>query len=104
MSPPRFLPKGKAYACPHCGKPMTPDKHMDVMHCFDCWDSVDLWWDKTPVIIDVEIVEETKIELVTSKSGMFFNASLLLFGLTVAVLGVIDILWFCFTGKFLING
>lgn len=53
----KILPKGKAYACPWCDKPMTPHNGpWDVLHCFDCYKSVDLWWDKIPKIIDIKEV------------------------------------------------
>lgn len=50
----KLLPVGKAYACPKCGKPLVPEKGpWDILHCYPCNDSVDLWHDKTPEIIEV---------------------------------------------------
>lgn len=52
-SPPKNPPAGKAYACPHCGRPLTPhDGPWDVLHCFPCNRSVDLWYDAPPALID----------------------------------------------------
>lgn len=61
MSASKILPEGKAYACPVCKKPMFPDKSFDVLHCAECWRSVDLWYDKVPEVIDGEV---PKVEIV----------------------------------------
>ena len=48
----KLLPNQK-YACPHCNKPLV--KHngpWDVYHCFVCYKSVDMWFDKIPDILD----------------------------------------------------
>lgn len=47
----RTLPNNQAYACPKCECAMQPDKSWDVLHCWPCQLSVDLWYDQTPKII-----------------------------------------------------
>lgn len=40
----KYAPKGKAYACPKCGKALRPEKrNWDILHCFTCNISYDLW-------------------------------------------------------------
>ncbi len=56
MHTPKTPPEGKAYACPYCGKPLTPhDGPWDILHCFPCQKSIDLWWaEEVPELIDIK--------------------------------------------------
>lgn len=43
---PKILPSSLAYICPKCDKPCSPEiSSSDVVHCFSCIRSYDLWYE-----------------------------------------------------------
>jgi hypothetical protein len=64
----KIAPAGKAYACPLCGMALRPDPRYDILHCFPCDRSQDLWKidDKSLAIIDAPMREPKDSEVLVS--------------------------------------